>query len=556
VKNFLALQLGSILSVVFAATTACSAGVTNLKQPYNSTENKAVVAKVIVDLSRRGQTIDSSFYGSHIDSFSPMPAANLVADLGIGQIRIGGNEYDVFNWKTNLAYTKTGIHNIVGFSAIANILRDYKLSGIYQINLHGFQPDLEGQNMVLKNSFTAASAYELVKTLNGQLKLGIVNFSLGNEFEQWHETHPHTKAYEPESGISADDYISKYIEFAVAIRQAQAEVNGNPNSIKIWGPEISSSWLDWNTGNFSRDCQWSPTVRGQVVCSYGEGKFTHFIPYFLDRLTKAEKDPAVNPKGYKLLDYFAFHYYPNFRTKISDINSIVTDPEGRQWVSKILESTRVLNDPTFINTIDISSYRNTSPNIIGRMRGWLKSYYPNAKLAINEFALDSDWRSTTYHPIVRPLYAADTVGIAAKEGISFFNNFILSSRAGSNIPWALLEGGTNKTSLFHTYTLFSKNFKGTVVAADDNMGDVINAYATDAGKIVNLVLINKSPSERAIQVYIKDGSTDKMATYVAPGWSTSVLKLEKNTWFSQGYEVQRFGADEMGVAKDVNYSKF
>ncbi|WP_413586695.1 glycoside hydrolase family 44 protein [Bdellovibrio sp. HCB274] len=551
------LALNAILfcgSMLVTAAACSSTGIVRSTESYNFNERKDVTSKIVVDLSKKGQNIDRAFYGSHFDSFSQAPAANLVQELGIGRLRIGGNEFDVFNWKNNLSYTKTGVHNLLGLGGIAALLRDYKVGGIYQINLSGYQPVLEGNSVVLKNSFTAESAYEMIKVLNGQLKLGITDISLGNEPEQWHETHPHTKAYTEDSGISADEYIERYIAFAVAVRQAQAENNGDANSIKIWGPEISSSWLDWNTGNFTKDCQWSPTIRGQVDCKYGDGSFTHFIPYFLDRLAKAEKDPAVNPKGYKLLDNFAFHYYPNFRTKIDDVNSIVKDADGRQWVSKILEGTRILHDSTYTNTIDISSYRNANPNIIPRMKGWLKAYYPNAKLVINEFAVDSDWRSNTYHPIIRPLYIADTLGIAAKEGVSFFNNFALSNKEGSNIPWAMLDGGTKKTNNFHTYALFTNHFKGTMVATDDNMGDVVNAYATAGANFVNVAIVNKSPVDKTVQIYIKNGNARKIATYVVPGWSTSILKLEQNpSRFAKGFEVNKFGADQMGIAKDTNY---
>ncbi|XGC79508.1 glycoside hydrolase family 44 protein [Bdellovibrio bacteriovorus] len=547
---------GPIFAAIFLSSTlACSAGVERSQQPYNAVENKSVVGKITVDLTAKGQTIDRSFYGSHLDSFSKLPSPALVSELGIGAIRIGGNEFDVFNWKSNLAYTKHGVTNILGIPGAAAALNAYKVTGIYQINIHGYQPEVSNNSVVLKKSFTAESAFELIKTLNGQLNLNLVNFSLGNEFEQWHETHSHTKEFSADSGISADEYIAKYIEFAIAIRSAQEEVNGNPNSIKIWGPEISASWYDWNTGNFTTDCEYHHTIKGQVVCSYGNGKFTHFIPYFLDRLAKAEQDKTINPKGYKLLDYFSFHYYPMFRQVNGDLDSIAKDTDGRQLVGKMLEATRILHDPTYTNTIDRSSYRNVSPNIIPRMKNWLKAYYPNANLAINEFAVDSDYRTTNYHPIIRPLYIADSVAIAAKEGVAFFNNFVLNSAAGSTIPWSMIEGG-NKTNIFHTYSLLANNFKGTIVKTDDNLGDIVNSYAAETANGVNLVLVNKTPIAQTVQIYLKNTSTKKVASYEVPGWSTSVLKLNKTPGvFERNFEALTYGAKEMGIALDKSYLK-
>ncbi|MFN8370934.1 MAG: glycoside hydrolase family 44 protein [Bacteriovoracaceae bacterium] len=415
---------------------------------------------------------------------------------------------------------------------------------------------MENGKYVLRNSFTAHSAYEMVKELNGKLKLGIVDFGLGNEFEQWHETHD-SIWHKPEEGISADEYIAKFIEFAIAIRKAQEEVNGNPNSIKIWGPEVTGSWMDWNTSNFEKDCQWSDTVRGQVNCSYGNGSFDHFVPYFLYRLSIAEKDKTVNPRKYKLLDYFALHYYPNFRTKIDVIDSVIRGADGKQQVANILASTQVLNNPTFINTIDISSYRNFAPNILGRMNGWISAFYPNVKLAINEFAIDSDYRCVdNYHPIIRPLYLADVIGIAIKEKVSFFNNFILSSADQVKDPWTMLNNETERTSIFHMYKMYSANFKGNVLKVEDNMGDIVNAYATVSDKIINLAIVNKEPIEKAIQIYYKKGnSVQKSVTYKAPAWSTSMLKLKVKADPSKSFEINQYGAKEMGIIIDKTYSK-
>jgi hypothetical protein len=553
-RKFNVLGLSVFGTVLFASTLACS----------------MVTTKVSVDTTKQGQKISRSFYGSQMDSFSSPPPADLVKQLGVGQIRLGGNEYEVFNWKNNVAITnKSGQKTILGYEAAASAFKQYGTNGIFQINLLGVQPEFENGSYVLKTTFDTTAVYELIQQLNGKLKLGITDVCLGNEAEQWHETHPHMAAlaglYSADSGISADDYIQRYIAYAMAIRQAQESVTGDANSIKIWGPEISSSWLDWNTGNMTSDCEWSSEGGGRVICSYGNKKFDHFIPYFLSRLAAAEKDKALNPRGYKLMDTFSFHYYPMFRKKNADMNSIITDKNGLQAVGEMLEGTRILHDSTYVNVSDRSSYRkikdkedkNYQSNIIGRMQDWLKTYYPKAKLAINEFAFDSDFRSTNYHPIVRPLYTADAVAVAAVNGISFFNNFVLSSPEQSNIPWVLISEGKDKTNLYKTYALIANHFLGTVVNTTDDAGDVINAYAVDAGTTLNILVVNKSPADRSVEIISNAGTTaviQKVADYKAPGWSVSILKLEKGKKYSgQTFQVIKFGADEMGIPKDQNY---
>ena len=538
---------------LIVSSIACAASDIKITQgKFDRFDRSDIANKITVDVNKAIGTVDKKFYGSHIDSFSSIPEKAFIDELKLGMLRIGGNEYDVFNWKNKFTMTKNGLTSIHGFEDIALRLQKYSVEGIFQVNMLGFQPELEGGSLVLKKTFTADSAYELVKYLNGNLKLGIVNFSLGNEFSIWHETHSHV--FPDGDGISADEYIENYIHFALAIRKATEENSGNSNNIKIWGPEISSSWVDWNNGNFNTDCQWSWEVKGRVDCKFGEGKFNNFIPYFLYRIKQAETDKSINPRGYKLMDYFAFHYYPNFRTNIDDINSIILNAKGVQDVAKMLESTRVFNDATFVNTVDKSVYRNVTPNILGRFKSWINTYYPNAKIALNEFAIDSDYRTTNYHPVVRPLYLADLIGILTKENVAFLNYFVLSNAQGAKIPWSLIDG-SQKTNQFMMYKLFTNNFLGSVVSVEDNMGDSVNAYATTQGNMINLALVNKTPNAKDFQVFVKDGNSKKLITEKVPGWSSMIIKFDKSPGLLGGkYDIYTYGADEMGVAKDPNYN--
>lgn len=541
-----------LMSLMIPAIANCATGLTYIKGAYDKKEDSTISSKITVDLTKKGQLIDKSFYGAHVDSYSQLPDKALVDELQLGKMRIGGNEFDVMNWKLGKSINAKGeIIDIPSLDTYAKALSNYKVSGVFQINLTGFQPELEGSSYIIKRTFSSKSAYELIKYLNGKLDLKISDVSLGNEFSIWNETH--SKIWPTTDGITADEYIDRYVEYALAIRKAQDEVNGKPNSIKIWGPEISTSWYDWNTGNFSEDCAWTD-VKAQVACTYGGGKYTHFIPYFFYRLKAAERDLKINPRGYKLVDYLSIHYYPNFRTKIADPDSIIVDQNGRQMVSEMLEATRVFNDPAYLNNYDISSVKNISPNILGRMKEWMKAY-PNVKLAINEFAVDSDYRTTKYHPVVRPLYLADSIGIFAKEGVAFLNQFLLSSSSDSNLPWSMIRGG-ERENLFYTYKIFSNFFLGTVVDVSDNMGDEVNAYATLQDNRVNLAVVNKSPESKKVQIYVKEALTKKLVTFAIPGWSTSIIRFDKNPGvFTKSFDIYEYGASEMGIPLDLNYAK-
>lgn len=545
---------GLILAVL--VSSALQAGeVVSTRGEYDRRSQSGLGKNVVINLDKEIQNIDRSFYGSFVESRAKLPQSSLIQELQLGALRVGGNEYDVFNWQNGISFGQNEeFESIHKFQEMAKEFRSLRIKGIFQVNLTGYQPEWNGNGYNVIRSFDSQAAYEMVKDLNGKLNLGIKAFSLGNEFEQWHSTH--ASIWPDQDGVSADEYIERYIGFALAIRKAQDEINGNPNSIEIWGPEFSGSWMDWNTGNFSHDCEWSD-IPAQVNCSYGEGKFSHFIPYFLSRLLAAESDQAINPRGYKLLDKFAFHYYPNFRKSVDDTNSIHTDANGRQIVAEMLAGTQVFHDANYINKYDLSSYKEIGPNIIPRMRTWINRYYPRAELVNNEFAFDSDYRTTNYHPIVRPLYLADTVGIMAKEGVTFFNKFVLSSpEENANIPWALLKQGRIKTDLFQIYKLYTNNFKGTVVETKDNTGDTLNTYATVTGDALTIMVVNKEPSAQTIEISVKKkNSVRKLTTYNAPAWSLSVLKLNKSpSLFTRRFEILQYGAKEMGIKIDTSFS--
>ena len=539
-----------LILVIFLPVIANCTGVRNFNSEIASSVVKKNSSKIIIHLSKKGMLVDKNFYGSHFDSYSEMPNKEIMNELKIGKIRVGGNEFDLNNWKISKTLSPSGeIKKTIDYSLLSKKLKNLDIGGIFQINLTGFQPELIGSNYVISRSFTDKSAYEMVKYLNGTEKLNISDFCLGNEFSIWHETHQ--KVWPTQDGISADEYIERYLKYAIAIRSAQDDINGDPNSIKIWGPEISTSWYDWNTGNFEVDCRWTE-VAGQVSCSYGNGKFNNFIPYFLHRIKTAEKDQLLNPKGYKLIDYLSIHYYPNFRKKINDPGSIVTDSSGNQLISQMLESTRVLHDSTFINSIDKSSFRNYSPNILGRMQDWIKEYYPELKLAVNEFAIDSDYRTNNYHPIVRPLYLADSIGILTNSNVSFLNLFSLSSKSGANSPWSLIEGGERK-NLFYMYKLFTNNFVGNVLKVEDTFGDKVNAYATSTKDLINLAIVNKEALEKKVDIFLDNDLDNKIATFSAPPWSASILKIENGVNNKKRkIKLVQYGAKEMQIRLKLN----
>ena len=523
--------------------------------------NEAADIRITVDLNsaKNAHKINSKFYGSQISNFVPNPSSSVLKGLGLGMVRIGGNLYDGFNWKNGFLYIPSDVpKKSIPFEEFAQYFKQHNVEPIFQVNFLGKAvrkrlPDEERtpSGYVLRDFADESFASELVKFLNGKLGLKVKHFCMGNEPLQWKDTH--SDIYPFKEPLNADQYIDRYVKYAMAMRAAQEEVSGNADDIKLWGPEISISYYDWQTGNMSKDCEWTE-VWGQISCHYGKnGEFDHFLPYFFQRLSEIEKDQALNPNGYKLLDYASIHYYPNFRTKISDVNSINSHQNGKQKVQQMLNHTRVLDDPNFTNTIDISSYRNFSPNILGRMKSWVKGYYPEAKLALSEFALDSYDSSFGYHPIVRPLYMADLIGRLASGGFSFFGRAFLNTYDPYKLPWVLINND-RPTALYDLYSEFTHNFVGSVLDVKSESNKWVNVYATLLSETTNkltVVVINKSPLQQSVSIKIKSVNKEYPAINIdQPGWSVRFYKIP-----SRGIKIKysTFKPSDLGIKIDPFY---
>ncbi|MBT3980701.1 MAG: hypothetical protein HOE90_05060 [Bacteriovoracaceae bacterium] len=529
--------------------------------PVAKTFNEAADIKVSVDLSSANgaHKINSKFYGSQISNFVPNPSSSVMKGLGLGMIRIGGNLYDGFNWKNGFLYIPLDVpKKSISFEEFARYFKANDVEPIFQVNFLGRavrkrlpEDETTPSGYVLRDFADESFAADLVKHLNGSLGLGVKHFCMGNEPMQWMDTHIET--YPFEEPLTADQYIDKYVSYALAMRKAQDEISGNANDIKLWGPEISISYYDWQTGNMTKDCEWTD-IWGQISCHYGKNdEFDQFLPYMFHRLSEIEKDKKLNPRGYKLLDYASFHYYPNFRTEISDVDSIITHENGKQKIQQILDHTRVLDDPGFTNTIDISSYRNFSPNILGRMSKWMKQYYPDAKLALSEFAVDSFDTSYGYHPIIRPLYMADIIGRLAGAGVSFFGRAFLNTYDPYKIPWVLIENDRT-TPLYDLYAQFTHNFVGSILNVEVDSNKWVSVYASLKGedkKQITVVVVNKSPASQSVSIKIKGSSKEHPAVNIdQPGWSVRFYKIP-----ARGKKIQHttFGPSDLGIEADLFY---
>ena len=492
---------------------------------------------IILD-NKKNLVVDKTFYGADSHGFSRLPDDSLVTPLNLGYVKLGGSLHATYNWKLNAYFDNQEVISV--YSPLKDrlnfIKNKYKTNSMFQVNMLGWQPALNNQNkMTYQNVANAKHAAEAIKFINGDNSIGLKHILMGNEpfdSEEYHEIHI----------PSADEYIEKYVQYALALRESQEIVSGNPNDIKLWGPEISTGWTGWQT-NHLPDCVTDYEKLEKVKCFYGNGEFSEFIPYFLSRISSIEKDPKKNPKKYKLLDYLSFHYYSLFRTDFNDPKSILKNKNGNQDVAAMLEAVNVWDKDWYINLYDAASPKKTKPNIINTFKKWIKNYYPKAKLGLTEFGIDS-MDKINYHPIVRPMYLADLIGRTAQAGLdTFINSFLQGGDVSNN--WAMIEKN-NKTSLYYVYSLYSNYFQGKILETEDNIGDHVNSYAVQASNSTNVFLINKDTKDHLVTINFKKLKLNyNIAEIKIPAWSMTVLIVPDNS--KKQIDTHQFGAKQMNI---------
>ncbi|PIP96685.1 MAG: hypothetical protein COW00_15070 [Bdellovibrio sp. CG12_big_fil_rev_8_21_14_0_65_39_13] len=542
--------MSMLLIVLGFSTQAMADGVKEFKMSFGQKlSNQKVDGNVTVNTSINTSNqvvVGKDYYAADTHGFSKLPSPSLVTPLSLGYVKFGGNLHSVYNWELN-AYFDLYENS---FSYVSSPLERrmqlvqnyYHAKPMFQVNMMGFQPEVDQDgNFSLQESATAETAGQAIAYLNGEKKLGVNNILMGNEPFHWESTHG--KALP-----SADEYIEKFIEYVMELKKAQEKSGGDPSALKIWGPELATGWVGWQTTH-PDDCQVDYTLPEKMKCSYGDGKFSEFMPYFLSRIAEFESDEKMNPFGYKLLDFVTFHYYPLFRTSFADEGSIITDANGNEDVPGMLESVNLWDNDSYINKYDAASPKGVQPKIIKKFQNWMKMFYPQAELAVTEYGIDSADK-IAYHPIVRPLYLADLMARVAATGVATFTKSFLQSGSDAGNPWSLIDG-TNKTHLYNVYSLYSNNFLGSVLESKDSFGDQVNVYSVKNSTETNIFLVNKDAVAHTTGV--KLNTTLSVGEIALPAWSMTVLKVPNAN--RGDIKVLQYGAKEMGITIPAAYIK-
>ncbi|MFN8370933.1 MAG: hypothetical protein U0T83_09965 [Bacteriovoracaceae bacterium] len=119
-------KLIGILSVLSASAFSAVSGITTLTGNYDTAEN-SISNKITIDLEESKQVIDRGFFGAHLNSRTDVLAKSFIDELQLGRVRIGGNEFDAYNYKLDKFYHKAhGVEDTRGFKYIAKNLMNTK----------------------------------------------------------------------------------------------------------------------------------------------------------------------------------------------------------------------------------------------------------------------------------------------------------------------------------------------------------------------------------------------------------------------------------------------
>jgi len=230
-------------------------------------------------------------------------------------------------------------------------------------------------NIALNNipnspTFQKAWVQHLVSTHGTASQGGVQLYDLDNEPSLWgnthHDIHPNPTGF--------DELTNLGKSYGSMIKSV------DPGA-QLLGPS------DWGWPAYTNS-----DATGDNSASHGG---VGFAEYYLQQMQAFQQQ-----NGYRLLDYFDEHYYPQEANVASSADDPTTD-------ALRLQSTRALWDPTYVDP----SWIGTNIDLIPLFHSWIAKDYPGTKLALSEYG----WGDLG--AINGALTEADVLGIFGREGV-------------------------------------------------------------------------------------------------------------------------------------------
>jgi len=313
------------------------------------------------------------------------------------------------------------------------------------------QPD-KTDRVVFQNEFVA-----FLERWREQRRGPPIWFSLDNEPDLWHDTHPRIQPKSP----TKKELIERSILFAKAIKQE------SPDAL-VFGPAVSG-WMGITTG--------------------GVGEFDrerYFVDDYIDAFGKESKKG-----GKRLLDVLDVHWYPEHR---SAKNVRITADSGAADVSLArVESVRSFNDVSFNENSWITRDVLRQPiMLLRRLQRIIRDRDPDLKVAVTEY-----YYGGGAHPS-GAVAQADVLGVLGREGVFAANLFHLGRTDDRYIVAAFDlyrnydgRGGSFAESGLNAYST-SENI-GVYAAAGSERTTIIVTNRSDGWSHVNVRFVGKAP---------------------------------------------------------------
>lgn len=443
--------------------------------------------------------VPENFYASNLVFNEMLPKEKVMKEIPLSLIRLGGQAMSRTNLKTGLSsvpYQTGKFHTTATIEQMIKQVRSLGAEPIVQLSLIGARPERlpDGSHSMVKVD-VAVEAYEMVKYLNGELKLDVKHFSLDSEPLSWHFLHPDVVT-EP---LRAKDIVDRMIRVSVAIRQAQKEISGNPYSVKIYGIESSQMW-NWFRPASPQDCF------PNAGCELEPGlTFNNFIEYALFSFARAEKERSaeINPEKYHLLDYVSLHAYPTFRKVYEDVGSFITHYSGIPDLKVFLSSLDIWDTPT-PNYSDMAM-PGGKIEFLPWLKETIKTYYPKAKMAFTDVRMDV-FPHLDYHPLASPLFLSEFMAIAIENGVEVFATSHLNATLYSPQTSALISAGSKPSLTARAISLMATFHQGRKLSVKQTVKKeefkALRAYATQLKDRINVVVFNRSRDFICSDLYI------------------------------------------------------
>lgn len=276
---------------------------------------------------------------------------------------------------------------------------------------------------------------------------GVRFFALDNEPELWNSTqrdvHP--------TPLSYDELWSRTLSYGSAIKAQDP-------AAQVFGP------MPWGWCGYF----YSAADGG---CAPGADRAAHggidILPWYLQQVRSHEL-----ATGLRLVDVLDVHYYPDAP------GVTLSDDESAATSALRLRSLKSLYDPAYAD----ESWIAQPVQLVPRLKQWIASYLPGAKLSISEYNWGNDGGASS------ALAQAEALAIFGREGVDYATRWVAPA-AGSRVEEAF--------RLYLDYDGAHSHVAGDSVRAASGDVDNIGSYAVAGGaNRLFLLLFNKATASQ------------------------------------------------------------